>query len=85
MIVINDEFSIQNTPQCWTLHQNYLSKPKDGTEPKMTSKRTYHATLRQACGALIDQSLDDCSRARSILRKMDVLLEELIAYAEKGE
>jgi len=83
MIVINDEFSIQNSPQCWILHQHYMSKPKDGSEAKMTSKRTYHATLRQACSALIDQSLHDCSRARSILRRMDDLLEELVAKVEK--
>ena len=28
MIVINDEFSIQNNPYGWTLNQYYMSKPK---------------------------------------------------------
>jgi len=85
MIVINEEFSIQNNSQGWTLHQNYMSKPKGDSKAKMTSKRTYHATLRQACSALIDQSFHDCSRARKIIRKMDDLLEELVSAAEEKE
>jgi len=86
MIVINDEFSIQNNPYGWTLNQYYMSKPKkEGEAPKRTAKLTYHATLRQACSALIDQSMHDCTRARKILRKMDDLLEELVAVAEAKE
>ena len=84
MIIINEEFSIQGSPHGWTLHRNYMSRPKDGSEPKKTSRRTYHATLRQACAALIDQSVESCPRARKIVQKLDNLLEELLAHAEEN-
>ncbi|MCP4103905.1 MAG: hypothetical protein GY750_21170 [Lentisphaerae bacterium] len=65
MIKFNEKFSFEKDKYCWQLHEFYMGKGKD-KKPKMQKNTTYHATLEQVCGVIIDRSCGDCESLEEI-------------------
>ena len=83
MIKINSEFSIHSDGNCWQVLRKRNGINKKTKEPCVSEKRTYHATLRQACNAVVEQSVEKCVKVRKILETMDELQADLLELAEK--
>lgn len=58
VIVLNDNFSIYPSTDCWTLKQQEEGEinPKTG-KPSIKVSNTFHGTLKQALDAFVDKSL----------------------------
>ena len=81
MIKFNERFSFERGKYDWHLHEHYMGKDKDGND-KENTRTTYHATLRQICGVIIDRSCGDCESLEEIkellVNAQDMLSNELL-------
>jgi hypothetical protein len=55
MLKINDRFTIDRDKHNIIIIESYMGKDKD-KNPKPMTRESYHATLFQACGVIIDRS-----------------------------
>lgn len=76
MIKINDTFSIKRYLHGWELHQTYPSTDKHNN-PIMSTRVTFHPSLRLIANAVIDRSTGDCTELKQIVAKIDETATEL--------
>ena len=81
MIKFNEQFSFEKDPNCWQLHEWRDGKSKDGVA-KRQKKTTYHASLQQICGAIIERSCGDCESLEEIKHLLENALRVLTKHAE---
>jgi hypothetical protein len=55
MLKVNDRFTIDKDKYNIIIIETYMGKDKN-KKPKQKTRETYHATLLQACGVIIDRS-----------------------------
>lgn len=59
------EFFAKKDKYQWILTQMIEGKDKDGN-PKMQTKETYHGTLHQVCGVIIDRKCGKCGSLEEV-------------------
>ena len=74
MIKYNETYSFHRDAYCWHLHETKEGKDKDGN-PKPSTKTTYHASLQQIAGQIIDREAGKCE-------SLDQLIEFLTDVKE---
>lgn len=68
-IRFGDGYTARRTRYCWVLEEAYEGKDKMGNT-KQQRRETYHATLPQVCGYVLDRSAGECSSLSEIIDLM---------------
>tara|TARA_R110000765_G_scaffold415652_1_gene516904 strand:- start:37 stop:306 length:270 start_codon:yes stop_codon:yes gene_type:complete len=81
MIKFNDDFSFERDQYCWHLIESFDGKDKDGND-KRQHRTTYHASIVQICGVIIDRSCGKCQSLEEVLSLLASAKTELTEHAE---
>lgn len=73
MIEINGKYSIKRGPMCWHLIENGARV-----------RTTYHATIEQACTAIIDREAGNCLSVEELRNFFRDAVEALTKHCEEG-
>ena len=88
MFKIGENMLIESGVDCYTLRYSYMGKPckRDGVvrDAKMQTKKTYHATLRQACKYAIDNLASECDSVEKLIRLLDEAEEILVSKCKEA-
>jgi len=66
MIKFNDRFEFERDKYQWILTENVLGKDKNGND-KIKQEKTFHGTLRQVIGVIIDKEVGNCEDLEQII------------------
>ena len=83
MIKFNEEFSFERDKYNWILDQTVPGHDKDGA-PKDQHRYTYHGTLAQACGTIIELSVARCETLEEVIHLLTHAKEELVNHVENN-
>jgi len=77
MIKINDKFSIERDKYQWLLIESKdgLSKKQ---EPIVTTRVTYHGTLKQCCNEIAERMMGECESVQGIIDALGFFESTLI-------
>ena len=70
MIKINDKFSVERDKYQWLLHESKDGIGKD-KQPIVTTRTTYHGTLKQCCNEIAERMMGECESVTEILKALD--------------
>jgi len=66
MIKFNDRFEFYRDKYQWILTENVRGMDKNGMV-KITPRKTFHGTLRQVIGVIIDKEVGNCEDLEQII------------------
>lgn len=84
MIKINDKFSVERDKYQWLLIESKdgLSKKQ---EPIVTTRTTYHGTLKQCCKEIAERMMGECESVQGIealLESFETIIDDVLAKIE---
>ncbi len=84
MIKINDKFSVERDKYQWLLIESKdgLSKKQ---EPIVTTRTTYHGTLKQCCNEIAERMMGECESVQGIetlLESIETIIDDVLAKIE---
>ena len=76
MIKINDKFRVERDKYQWLLIESKdgLSKKQ---EPIVTTRTTYHGTLKQCCNEIAERMMGECESVKEIKKALNDFLAEI--------
>ena len=86
MIKINDKFSVERDKYQWLLIES-----KDGIgkneQPIVTTRTTYHGTLKQCCNEIAERMMGECESVKEIKKALNDFLVNMdnVSLFERGD
>ncbi len=83
MIIFNEDFKFERDKYQWLLHHTVDGWDKKHEHPKRHTHTTFHATLEQICGAIIERSAGECKDLEEIKVLLRFSLSSLTDHVEE--
>lgn len=73
---LNDRFTLKRDAHSWELVEHWMTSPRKG-DPRPASRSTWHATMCQACEAVLDRTAGDCETAEALKQTLAQAVAEI--------